>query len=128
MDYTNFVRTYYRIAINKIDQFNEYNGSIADFDYVLNIPNEKKHLVERNSDFLPDYDVNINAETKYFEKFLEYYGSLYSDLGAILLDKQKLVQLYDLVIVGAEESAIIAAISVYVDAGLQYLKETGVLA
>lgn len=127
MDYTNFVRTYYRIAINKLEQYSQYNGSIVDFDYVLDIPNDKKHEVRRESMFLPDYDLNINAETAYFEKFLEYYGYLYADLGAILLDKQKLIELYNVLIVGTDEEAIVAAISVYIDTGTKYLEETGVL-
>lgn len=128
MDYTNFVRTYYRVAIQKLDEFAKYNGSIVDFHYALSIPEDKKHKVERKSSFLPDFDININAETRYFETFLDFYGSLYCDLGGILLDKVKLVKLYDVLMGGTDDEAILTAISVYVNAGVDYLKEDGVLA
>ena len=114
MDYTNFVRTYYRIALQKLSELSEYNGSVVDFDYALVIPSDKKHIVNRKSDFLPDYDVNINAETEYFEKFMDYYGKLYPDLGAILLNKAKLIELYNVLIVGANDDTIVQAISVYI--------------
>ena len=127
MDYTNFVRTYYRVVINKLSQFTKYNGSVVDVDNVLDIPNEKKHSVERNSAFLPDFDLNINAETKYIEDFLTYYGDLYVDLCGVFLNKTRLVDLYNILIVGSDDDAIISGISLYIDTGLQFLKETGVL-
>ena len=127
MDYTNFVRTYYRIAINKLNEFSQYNGAIVDIDYVLDIPNNKKHEVERNSDFLPDYDLNINAETKYFEEFLEYYGNIYVNLHQIFLSKRKLIDLYNEMINGTDDEAIIQAISLYIEIGLTYFKEIGLL-
>ena len=127
MDYTNFVRTYYRIALQKLGQFEKYNGSFADFDFAFDIPEAKKHKVERKSDFLPNYDVNINAETYYFEQFLSFFGQLNKDLGSILLDKPKLVELYNILIVGKTDEAIISGIELYVQAGLDYLKEIGVI-
>ena len=127
MDYTNFVRTYYRIALQKLKTFANYNGSVVDTLENLDIPNDKKHIVETNSMFLPSYELNINAETGYFERFLEYYGSLYPDLGSILLNKKKLVELYDNLRTGTNDEAILSAISLYVNAGTDFLKNIGVL-
>lgn len=128
MDYTNFVRTYYRIAMQKLGQYEKYNGSVVDFYDVLNIPSDKKHEVQRKSMFLPNFDININADANYFIDFMDYYGKIYVNLGGILLDKSKLVKLFDMFRIGADDETITDGISLYVDAGLKFLAETGVIA
>jgi hypothetical protein len=127
MDYTNFVRTYYRIATQKLKDFVNYNGSIVDTLENLDIPNDKKHTVETQCMFLPSYELNINADISYFEKFMEYYGDLYPQLGCILLNRPKLIELYEQMRVGSSDDAISDAISLYVNAGTDFLKTIGVL-
>ena len=98
MDYTNFVRTYYRIVIHDLEQFEKYNGSIVDFDYALDIPDDKKHDVVRNSMFLPDYDLNIMKQgqdlyDKIKKNISEFYSKYVSDNENI--DQQKISKLKD---------------------------------
>lgn len=129
MDYTNFVRTYYRIAMNKLSEIRQYNGSIVDFNFELDIPEDKKHEVDRNSLFLPNYDININAETEYFVKFLDYYGTIISDLGEILLDEDGLKHLYTQYMqrYGDDDEKIVNCMNIYVDVVITMKKELGIL-
>ena len=127
MDYTNFVRTYYRSVMSKLNGFNHYSGSKALLDEDLGIPNEYLHATEANLDALPNFEVNINAPIQYFERFLDYYGKINLDLNALLMDKEGIIELYNSIIVAKEDEVIVRAISLYVSVTCDSLVKVGVL-
>lgn len=94
MDYTNFVRTYYRVVMNKLKECTDYSGTFADLLNDWNIPNEFLHSVKETNSFLPVEEININAPTQYIEEYMDYVGKLMPDIGDIFLDKYTLRGLY----------------------------------
>lgn len=127
MDYTNFVRTYYRCVVNKLNNFNHYSGSKALLSENLDIPSEYLHSVETNLDALPNFEVNINAPTQYYERFLDYFGRINLDLNALFMDKEGIVELYNSIMVAQEDEVIVRAISLYVSVTCDSLVKMGVL-
>ena len=127
MDYVGFVRTYYRMAMNKLNKFTHYSGGKSLLEEELDIPNEFLHNVEANLDALPNFEVNINAPQQYFERFLDYYGRINIDLSGLLLDKSGLVELYSDIMEADSEEVVEEAISLYVNIAGDSLAKMGIL-
>ena len=87
MDYTDFVRNYYRISISKLNKFSHYRGSFANLNYSMNVPEEQKHFVDPNFDALPYFEINTDASVQCFENYLDYVSKNTPSLALLLLGK-----------------------------------------
>lgn len=95
MDYSNFIKTFYRYATNELKKYENYYGRIVDLNDILEIPNEFLHREDNTSLFMPREAVNINAPTKYFIDFMDYYVKTMPDLGVVLASKKRINNLYN---------------------------------
>lgn len=130
MDYTNFVKIYYKNLIAKLDKFSKYNGSYANLNYGIELDNENYYAVDRHFiDILPNYDIVITAPLKCFEEFLEYYANLYPELRILFLGNE-IVKFYELAlskgIINSEEKTV-QFIDLMIDSSLELLKSSGVI-
>lgn len=94
MDYSNFVKNFYRHATNELKKRENYYGTIVNVNKPLDIPNEFLHKEENTSLFMPQETVNINAPTKYFIDFMDYYVQLMPNLGVVYASKKRINDLY----------------------------------
>lgn len=128
MDYTNFVRTYYRIAITKLNQFTHYSGTFANLNYGLELSSNATHDVQSNLDALPNFELNINAPTEDFIKFFDYYSKLEPELSLVFLGVEGINEAYNLAIEkNYNDENAVAYIELLVDIACDTLKESGVL-
>lgn len=95
MDLSNFVKVFYRRATNELNKYENYYGTIVNINKPLNIPNEFLHREENTSLFMPQETVNINAPTKYFIDFMDYYVQLMPNLGIVFANKKRINDLYN---------------------------------
>ena len=94
MDYTNFVKNYYRQALTQLKNFRSYNGSIVNVNRRLDIDSNFLHKEQNNSLFLPQFELNINAPTKCFIDFMNYYAEMFPYLGIVLANEERIKGLY----------------------------------
>lgn len=128
MDYTNFVKIYYRTVVNKLNHFTNYKGELANLNYEINIPNRYLHSVDNNFDALPSFQLNIDAPVVYFENYLDYLCENTPDLRIIALGKNALRDLYGKTIVLEQnDEKNISKIEAIVNVALDYLKESKVI-
>lgn len=129
MDYTNFVRTYYRLVMNKLRQCKDYSGSFADPLNDWNIPKEFLHEVKETNGFLPSEEVIINAPSQYIETYIEYLGVMMPDIDNILVDKYTLRGLYARFLHrnGDNDEQCYAQMEALVNLAVETDKELGVL-
>ena len=97
MDYSNFVRNFYRYATNELKKHENYNGQIININKPLEIPSNFLHIEESLSFFMPQESVNINAPVQYFIDFMDYYIQRMPDLGIVFANKSRINSLYNLI-------------------------------
>lgn len=97
MDYSNFVRNFYRYATNELKKHENYNGQIININKPLEIPSNFLHIEESLSFFMPQESVNINAPVQYFIDFMDYYIQMMPDLGIVFANKSRINALYNLI-------------------------------
>lgn len=95
MDYSNFVKNFYRYATNELKKREKYYGRIVNINKPLEVPSEFLHVEENPSLFMPQETVNIDAPTKYFIDFMDYYVQLMPDLGIVFASKKRINDLYN---------------------------------
>lgn len=129
MDYTNFVRTYYRLVMNKLRQCKDYSGSFADPLNNWDIPKDFLHEAKETNGFMPIEEVNINAPTQYVENYIEYLGTMMPDIDNILMDKNSLRGLYSKFLHrnGDNDENCYAQLEALVNLAVETKKELGVL-
>lgn len=130
MDYTNFVKTYYRTALKHLNRFQNYDGFFNTLNYGDGIKPEYTHFVPAKLDVLPSYELNIDAPTTEYEKFMEYYSEAYPQLGTVLVNVENLYKIYNNVasqsLLNDDEKAI-DYIDMIVEVSVDILQQTGVL-
>lgn len=130
MDYSNFIKTFFRCAINELKNRENYYGRIVNINKPLEIPSEFMHVEESKSLFLPQETVNIDAPTKYFVEFMDYYVQLMPDLNVVLADKQRINDLYNAVSemgILEDTEKTLSYINLVVGAGIKSLEGLGIL-
>lgn len=128
MDYTNFVKNYYRNVISKLNHFSHYSGIFANLNYSLDIPKEKQHFFDSNFDAFPNWQVNINAEPKYFEEFLDYVTKNTPSLAPLTLGTDLLRKLYQTEFLNEQDDEkTMEKIDLITDISLEILKNNGVI-
>lgn len=95
MDYSNFVRNFYRKATNELNNFHNYYGTFVNVNKKLDIPDEYLHNEEIKNLFMPSFVLNIDSPTKYFIEFMDYYVKLMPELGFVFADKDRINALYN---------------------------------
>lgn len=95
MDYSNFVKNFYRYATNELKKREKYYGRIVNVNKPLEVPSDFLHVEENPSLFMPQETVNIDAPTKYFIDFMDYYVQLMPDLGIVFASKKRINDLYN---------------------------------
>lgn len=95
MDYSNFVKNFYRYATNELKKREKYYGRIINVNKPLEVPSDFLHVEESPSLFMPQETVNIDAPTKYFIDFMDYYVQLMPDLGIVFASKKRINDLYN---------------------------------
>lgn len=131
MDYSGFVRSFYRAAFSALKTYKEYNGPIVNVGKPLNVPSNSLHAEDSDSMFMPQSSVDINAPTKHFIDFMDYYVSMMPDLGVVFADRERLAKLYDNAIkMGAmlDDEKANAYITALIKIGIKALESKGVLA
>lgn len=131
MDYSGFVRDFYRTAFSALKSHIEYNGPIANIAKPMDVPAEFLHNEPSASMFMPQVSVNIDAPTKYFIEFMDYQVAMMPHLGVVFANKERLAKIYDNAIkmdaISDDEKAN-AYISALVRIGIEALEQGGVLA
>ena len=130
MDYSNFVRNFYRKALTKLKEFRNYYGKIVNLGNELGISPELLHKEESESMFLPSFSLNIDAPTKDFIKFMDYYVNLMPDLGFVFANKDRINDLYNnaiaMGIIEGDEDTLNYIDSV-IEIGINMLERQGIL-
>ena len=90
MDYSNFVKNFYRYATNELKKREKYYGRIVNVNKPLEVPSDFLHVEENPSLFMLQETVNIDAPTKYFIDFMDYYVQLMPDLGIVFASKKRI--------------------------------------
>lgn len=130
MDYTNFVKTYYRTAVSKLNQYSSFSGTFNTVNYRLNIKADSLHTKVSNLDILPNYDLNINASLDEYEKFMSYYIDVYPELNGVFLKQETLYNAYKLSVsksIANDEQKSIEFIDLLIDISINVLLEKGLL-
>lgn len=96
MDYSNFVKNFYRLATNELKKHENYYGRIVNVNKPLDVPSEFLHREENSSLFMPQQSVNIDAPTKHFIEFMDYYVQLMPELGIVFANKRRINDLYNM--------------------------------
>ena len=130
MDYSNFVRNFFRIAVSRLQAYPNYYGKIVNLGEGLDIPSEFIHEEEPVNKFLPSFSLNINAPTKYFIDFMDYYVRMMPDLGMVFASKKRINDLYNEVVdmgILDDDEYVTAFIYFMVIVGIKALAQQGIL-
>lgn len=128
MDYTNFVKNYYRMVINKLNNFSTYKGTFANLNYEPNIPSSEIYSVNMNFDALPEFEVNINSNVHNFENYLQYICDNTPELSVVALGKEGLKMFFEKYILSEEDdNKAIDKIDLTTSISLEYLKKSGII-
>ena len=131
MDYSNFIRNLYRIATNELKKYKNYYGKIVHLTKPLEVPSEFLHTEESDSLFMPQEALNIDAPTKYFLDFMEYYIELMPNLSIVFADRNRILELYNNTFVKnnivENEDKVYSYIESLVKVGISTLVENGIL-
>lgn len=128
MDYTNFVKNYYRMVINKLNNFSTYKGTFANLNYAPNIPSSEIYSVNVNFDALPEFEVNINSNVHNFENYLQYICDNTPELSVVALGKEGLKMFFEKYILSEEDdNKAIDKIDLTTSISLEYLKKSGII-
>ena len=128
MDYTNFVKNYYRMVINKLNNFSTYKGTFANLNYAPNIPSSEIYSVNMNFDALPEFEVNINSNVHNFENYLQYICDNTPELSAVALGKEGLKMFFEKYILSEEDdNKAIDKIDLTTSISLEYLEKSGII-
>lgn len=130
MDYSNFIKNFYRYATNELKKHENYYGRIVNVREPLEIPNEFLHRENNASLFMPQEAVNIDAPTKYFIDFMDYYVQLMPDLGVVLASKKRINDLYNIVSemqILEDDEKTFKYIEFVIGVGIKTLEERGIL-
>ena len=130
MDYSNFVKTFFRCAVNELKSHENYYGRIVNINKPLEVPSEFLHAEESKSLFMPQETVNIDAPTKHFIDFMDYYVQLMPDLNVVLANKKRINELYNTVSemgILEDTEKTLDYIKLVVGAGVKALEGQGIL-
>lgn len=127
MDYTGFLREYYISMMSRLNQFSNYKGSFALLNYSLDISEEHLHFKESNLNCLPDFMLNINAPTKEYEMFFDYYNKHLPDLAILMPSIEALRSLYSSLVFNKDDQTAKGSIDFYIDLSITALVEKGVI-
>ena len=128
MDYTNFVKNYYRMVINKLNNFSTYKGTFANLNYAPNIPSGEIYSVNMNFDALPEFEVNINSNVHNFENYLQYICDNTPELSVVALGREGLKMFFEKYILSEEDdNKAIDKIDLTTSISLEYLKKSGII-
>ena len=130
MDYSSFVRSFYRYAFTKLKEYKNYYGKIVQVSKGLDIPDEFLFVEENESLFLPQQSVNINAPTKYFNAFMDYIVEMMPDLGVVLANDKRIGDLYNNVLemnILEDNDKVSQYIELVVGVGISALEAQGIL-
>lgn len=130
MDYSNFVRNFFRQAVTKLEEYPNYYGKIVNVGKPLDIPSDFIHEEETKVNFLPAFSLNINAPAKYFIDFMDYYVKLMPDLGIVFADNERINALYNEIVdmgVIENDEKVLKFIEFMVVVGIQALESQGIL-
>lgn len=128
MDYTNFVKNYYRMVINKLNNFSTYKGTFANLNYAPNIPSSEIYSVNMNFDALPEFEVNINSNVHNFENYLQYICDNTPELTVVALGKEGLKMFFEKYILNEEDdNKAIDKIDLTTSISLEYLEKSGII-
>ena len=128
MDYTNFVKNYYRMVINKLNNFSTYKGTFANLNYAPNIPSSEIYSVNMNFDALPEFEVNINSNVHNFENYLQYICDNTPELSVVALGKEGLKMFFEKYILSEEDdNKAIDKIDLITSISLEYLQKSGII-
>ena len=128
MEYSEFVKTYFRFVVNRLNRFTIYKGKTEDASF--DIPKDVLIDIERVCPFLPKQDLKEDAAVDYYEKYIVYMGKRYIDLRVIFCSKQQLKELYQqcTTINRGDDEKLIKYIKMYLNAGFDNLKLAGIIA
>ena len=128
MDYTNFVKNYYRMVINKLNNFSTYKGTFTNLNYAPNIPSGEIYSVNMNFDALPEFEVNINSNVHNFENYLQYICDNTPELSIVALGREGLKMFFEKYILSEEDdNKAIDKIDLTTSISLEYLKKSGII-
>lgn len=128
MDYTNFVKTYYKAVVNKLNRFSKYNGSFAYVIRPIEISNIEIYQKNMNFDALPNFEVNINSSVDNFENYLQFIYENTPDLAIIALGKKRLKEFFEKYISNEkDEENFIEKIDLLTDIFIDFLHMQGVI-
>lgn len=130
MDYTNLVKTYYRLLYSKLNKYTVYFGSIVEGN---DLEVEDSSVFKKIPNFLAlsDYDLNINANSKDYEAFLDYYANTLPDLYLLFLGKKGILALYESLLdnkILNDDEGIIEFLNAYIDSCIETYAESKVIA
>lgn len=130
MDYSNFVKNFYRQSISRLKDFRDYYGKFVNISKELGVSSDLLHLEESGSKFLPPFSLNINASTKDFVNFMDYYVNLMPDLGVVLADKTRINALYNNIVdmgIIEDDEQVLKYINFVIGVGISTLEAEGIL-
>ena len=130
MDFSNFVKNFYRHATTQLKQFRNYYGKIVNVNRELGIAREDLHPEDSESLFLLAFVVYIDSPTNLFINFMDYYVSMMPDLGIVYANKQRMNDLYNNVVEMKfieDDKATMDYIEFVVGVGIQTLVNQGIL-
>lgn len=129
MDYTNLIKTYYRLVYTKLNSYKKYLGSIED-GHDLEVEDSDVFYKQPNFIALSDYDLNINAGSKEYETFLDYYDKTFPDLHLVFLGKDGFSAIYNSFLESKQienDSFAVEFLNDYLDIALKMYAENGVI-
>ena len=130
MDYTNFVKNFYRYSLTELNKYKNYYGRLVQISKPLDIPSEFLHAEEKTNMFLPAFSLNIDAPVKYFIDFMNYYIALMPDLNIVFANESRIKDLYERVVnmnILEDDSNVMRFIELVVGIGIKVLEQQGIL-
>ena len=130
MDYSNFVRNFFRKATSALQNYYQYNGKIVELSFDLDIPSEFRHEETQVNMFLPSSMPNINAPTKYFIDFMDYYIKSLPNLGVVYANSERINAMYNVVVdlgISDNDEKVLDYMDFIIGVGINVLVQQGVL-
>lgn len=130
MDYSSFVKNYFRHAITELEKHRTYNGRIVQLSKELDIPSEFLHEEEPKNMFLPAFSLNIDAPSNYFVTFMSYYVNLMPDLNIVFANEDKIKEVYKRAVdmnILEDNELTMKYIELMIGVGVKVLEEQGIL-
>lgn len=131
MTYENFAKYFYTKTNGIIKEASDYTGTInilpAQPSFLANQKELSHAVLNKKSDFSPNFELNINVPIKVYEEYFDFMCEKYPELSILFLGSKMLRTIYDGFREVKDDESVMIVMEEFIKTSATELINTGVL-